>query len=113
MNRDRRLAWWLMWSYPPRFRRDVGLGLVDALEDRMRARRAEGTPAAAIWLRACADTLRNASAEWMDVVGEVLKGVPYTRAADTNGRRGWSSDHPAATPDDCRGRPSGRPTRGR
>src|ERR1700741_1293116 len=73
MNRDRRLAWWLMWSYPPRFRRDVGLGLVDALEDRMRARRAAGTPAAAIWLRACADTLRNASAEWGDAIAETFR----------------------------------------
>src|SRR5262249_58653061 len=39
---DRRFAWWLVRLYPPRFRRDVGLALVDALEDRMRARRAAG-----------------------------------------------------------------------
>jgi len=64
----RRLAWWLVWAYPPRFRRDVGLGLVDALEDRMRARRAAGSPAGVIWLRACVDTLRNASAEWVELV---------------------------------------------
>jgi putative ABC transport system permease protein len=80
MNPDRRLAWWLVWAYPPRFRRDVGLGLVDALEDRMRSRRAAGASAAAIWLRAGADTLRNASAEWIDVL---------------NGCRG-RSDRPAA-----------------
>jgi len=28
---DRRLAWWLAWLYPPRFRRGVGLALVDAI----------------------------------------------------------------------------------
>jgi hypothetical protein len=41
-RRIRRVAWWLVWAYPPKFRRDVGLGLVDALEDRMRERRARG-----------------------------------------------------------------------
>jgi len=61
-------VWWLVWVYPPRFRRDVGQGLVDALDDRMRARRAAGAPATAIWARAIADTLRNATAEWVDVL---------------------------------------------
>ena len=62
----RRVAWWLVWAYPPRFRRDVGQGLVDALDDRMRARRAAGASSAAVWARAIADTLRNAGAEWID-----------------------------------------------
>src|SRR6185503_11443655 len=36
----RRLVWWLVRAYPPRFRQDVGLGLVDAIQDRVDARRA-------------------------------------------------------------------------
>jgi putative ABC transport system permease protein len=67
----RRVAWWLVWAYPPRFRRDVGQGLVDALDDRMRARRAAGASSAAVWARAVADTLRNAGAEWVDEVRRV------------------------------------------
>jgi len=70
LNGDRRLAWWLVWMYPPRFRRDVGLGLVDTLDDRMRARREAGAPRLAVWIRAIADTLRNASAEWIDLLRE-------------------------------------------
>jgi predicted permease len=70
----RRVAWWLVWAYPPRFRRDVGQGLVDALDDRMRARRAAGASSAAVWARAIADTLRNAGAEWID---EVRRDTPY------------------------------------
>jgi putative ABC transport system permease protein len=62
---ERRLAWWLVHAYPPRFRRDVGLGLVDALEDRMRARRAGGVPRARVWLSAVIDTFHNAPAEWI------------------------------------------------
>ena len=62
---DRRLAWWLVWLYPPRFRRDVGLGLVDAIDDRMRARRAGGATTAGVRLAAVADTLRNAPVEWL------------------------------------------------
>jgi len=34
----------------------------------MRARRAAGSPIGAIWLRACLDTVRNASAEWLDLL---------------------------------------------
>jgi hypothetical protein len=48
----------------PAFRRDVGLGLVDALDDRMQAprgRRLDPWRAAA----AIADTLRNAPVEWI------------------------------------------------
>jgi putative ABC transport system permease protein len=81
----RRLAWWLVWAYPPRFRRDVGLGLVDALEDRMRARRASGSALGIIWLRACLDTVRNASAEWIDLLWEAAAGLRLNR----NGSRGW------------------------
>src|SRR5262245_12802717 len=81
MKGYRRLAWWLVWAYPPRFRRDVGLGLVDALEDRMRARRASGSATGIIWLRACLDTLHNASAEWLDClrdgIRDGLKAGPY------------------------------------
>jgi len=61
----RRLVWWLVRAYPPRFRQDVGLGLVDAIQDRMDARRAEGVSAAGVWAPAILDTLRNAPAEWM------------------------------------------------
>jgi len=64
---DRRFAWWLVWLYPPRFRRDVGLGLADALDDRMRARRDAGVSALAIRLHAIVDTIRNASAEWVEL----------------------------------------------
>ena len=75
---DRRLAWWLVWMYPPRFRRDVGLGLADTLDDRMRAGREAGTPRLAVWIRAIADTLRNASAEWIDVLHESREWRPAT-----------------------------------
>ena len=60
---DRRLAWWLAWLYPPSFRRDVGLGLVDAMEDRMRERRAAG---ASPYVPAVLDTLTNVPAEWLE-----------------------------------------------
>jgi hypothetical protein len=62
---DRRFAWWLVWLYPPAFRRDVGLGLVDALDDRMRARRASGSSSFGVRLLAIADTIRNAPQEWL------------------------------------------------
>jgi putative ABC transport system permease protein len=62
---DRRFAWCLVWLYPPAFRRDVGLGLVDALDDRMRQRRADGASTIGVRLPAIADTLRNAPVEWM------------------------------------------------
>jgi len=65
---DRRIAWWLVWLYPPRFRRDVGLGLVDAIEDRMRARRASGASPFGSRVPAILDTLRNAPAEWMNAL---------------------------------------------
>jgi putative ABC transport system permease protein len=58
-----------VWLYPPSFRRDVGLGLADALEDRMRARRADGAATLRVRLRALADTIRNASAEWVETAG--------------------------------------------
>jgi putative ABC transport system permease protein len=64
---DRRFAWWLVWLYPRRFRDEVGLGLADALEDRMRARRADRASTLAIRVRAIADTVRNASAEWIEL----------------------------------------------
>ena len=61
----RRLAWWLVWAYPPRFRQDVGLGLVDAIEDRMDARRTAGASGIGVWGPAIVDTIRNAPAEWV------------------------------------------------
>jgi putative ABC transport system permease protein len=70
---ERRFAWWLVWAYPPKFRRDVGLGLVDALEDRMRERRARGATRFNVRVRAVGDTLRNASAEWIDAARDALK----------------------------------------
>jgi predicted permease len=74
-NSVRRIAWWLVRAYPPRFRRDVGLGLVDTLEDRMRAAYATGASRPAVWLRAVADTLRNAPAEWMRAVLDGIRRV--------------------------------------
>jgi len=64
---DRRFAWWLVWLYPPRFRRDVGLGLADALDDRMRARRSAGAAGVVVRMRAALDTIQNAGAEWFEV----------------------------------------------
>src|SRR5688572_2232313 len=66
----RRLAWWLVAVYPPRFRRTLGLSLVDTLEDRMRARRAAGASTSGVWLAAVVDTLRNAPAEWARAVAQ-------------------------------------------
>ena len=62
---DRRVAWWLVRLYPPAFRHDVGLGLVDTLEDGMRARRASGASPLRSRLPAVTDTLRNAPVEWL------------------------------------------------
>ena len=73
---DRRLAWWLVWLYPPAFRRDVGLGLVDALDDRMRERRADGASAVGVKLPAIADTLRNAPVEWIAALRQVRLPLP-------------------------------------
>jgi putative ABC transport system permease protein len=78
---DRRLAWWLVWLYPPSFRQDVGLGLVDALDDRMRARRLAGASSLTVRVRALADTLRNAPIEWMAAAREVRRNpdTPFRR----------------------------------
>jgi putative ABC transport system permease protein len=65
---DRQFAWWLVWLYPPPFRRDVGLALVDALDDRMRARRAAGASSVGARLPALLDTLKNAPAEWLRTI---------------------------------------------
>jgi hypothetical protein len=56
-----------VWLYPPHFRRDVGLGLADAIDDRMRARRASGAAGISIRTRALVDTMHNAAAEWLEV----------------------------------------------
>jgi putative ABC transport system permease protein len=71
---DRRFAWWLVWLYPPRFRRDVGLGLVDAIDDRMRARRAGGASSIGTRVPAILDTMRNAPAEWVATLRENRRG---------------------------------------
>ena len=76
---DRRVAWWLVWLYPPAFRRDVGLGLVDALDDRMRARRAAGASSVGVRLPAIADTLRNAPVEWMGILRQYRPAPPDWR----------------------------------
>jgi len=75
----RRLAWWLVCAYPPRFRRDLGLSLVDTLDDRMRARRAAGASAVRVAMAATLDTLRNAPAEWIREVRFTPDGT-YERA---------------------------------
>jgi putative ABC transport system permease protein len=63
--RKRRLAWALVWLYPPAFRREVGLSFVDALDDRMRSRRGAGGSAVRVAAAAIQDTLRNAPAVWV------------------------------------------------
>jgi putative ABC transport system permease protein len=65
---DRRLAWTLVWLYPPAFRRDVGLGLVDAMADRMRERRTAGGSPMRARLPAIADAIKNAAVEWVDAI---------------------------------------------
>ena len=63
---DRRFAWALVWLYPPSFRRDVGLGLVDAMEDRMRARREAGASSIGARVPAAVDAFKNIPGEWID-----------------------------------------------
>ncbi|HEY2905441.1 MAG TPA: ABC transporter permease, partial [Vicinamibacterales bacterium] len=63
--RNRRLAWWLVWLYPPAFRREVGLSFVDALDDQMRAADAAGASRIRAAASAIKDTLENAPAEWV------------------------------------------------
>jgi predicted permease len=69
----RRLAWWLVWAYPPRFRRELGLSLVDTLDDRMRARRAAGAPVLAVWFTAIVDTGWNAPVAWARAIRDALE----------------------------------------
>jgi putative ABC transport system permease protein len=66
---DRRFAWWLVRLYPPRFRNDVGLGFADAIEDRMRVRRAAGAGTLGAAMPLLLDTLCNAPAEWVRAIG--------------------------------------------
>jgi len=54
--------------YPPAFRRDVGLGLADAIEDRLHVRRAAGQTLVAASLPAIVDTLRNAPIAWAQAI---------------------------------------------
>jgi putative ABC transport system permease protein len=75
------VAWWLVRLYPPPFRRDVGLGLIDAIEDRMRALRAAGSSPLASRLPAIGDTLRNAPIEWMAMFRSVGAPRPEARRA--------------------------------
>ena len=77
---DRRFAWWLVWLYPPRFRRDVGLGLADAIEDRMRVSRASGSGTLGAAMPLMFDTLRNAPAEWIRSVGDRPPRDPHAAA---------------------------------
>src|SRR6266542_1805478 len=91
MRELRRLAWWLVRAYPPRFRRDVGLALVDALEDRMRAQRAGGASRPGVWLRAALDTIRNAPVEWAHSAWSAArrrwdgpKSIPYDNRIGTH-----------------------------
>jgi putative ABC transport system permease protein len=82
----RRLAWWLVRAYPPRFRRDVGLGLVDAIQDRMDARRAAGASRSGVWIPAIADTIRNAPAEWMRAAFDAAARPPRPAIPVSGGR---------------------------
>jgi putative ABC transport system permease protein len=79
---DRRFAWWLVWLYPPRFRRDVGLALADAVEDRIRERRGRGAGTIAAWTPALADTFRNAALEWVHP-GSAISAMPSARVDST------------------------------
>ena len=76
---DRRFAWFLVWLYPPSFRRDVGLGLVDAMEDRMRERRAAGSSAVGARLPALLDAVNNVPREWIDALLHVRLKPDATR----------------------------------
>src|SRR6478672_3682690 len=66
---DRQFAWWLVWWYPPAFRRSVGLALAEAIEDGIAERRAHGASTFAAWMPSGLDTLRNASAAWCSAAG--------------------------------------------
>jgi len=79
---DRRIAWTLVWLYPPRFRRDVGLALVDAVEDRIRERRRNGASTLGAWMPSFADSIRNASLEWLSCAAH-----PANATRATNGIR--------------------------
>ena len=81
--------------YPPRFRRDVGLGLVDAIEDRMRARRANGRSSLGVWIPALADTLRNAPVEWMATSKVRPNSDTTERARGGFGDPPSRADHPS------------------
>ncbi len=73
---DRRFAWALVWLYPPSFRRDVGLGLVDAMEDRMRARREAGASSIGARLPAAVDAFKNIPGEWIEAFSK--RSVRFT-----------------------------------
>jgi putative ABC transport system permease protein len=88
LKQPRRFAWWLVWAYPPRFRRDVGLGLVDAIDDRMRAQRAAGASRPRVWSRAIADTLTNAPIEWIAALHERSYETRQSHVAPGHGRAG-------------------------
>src|SRR6185436_20191738 len=75
-DRIRRIAWWLVRAYPPSFRRDVGLGLVDTLEDRMRAGYGRGASRPTVCLRAVADTMRNAPPAWLAAMHDTFQRRP-------------------------------------
>jgi hypothetical protein len=79
---DRRFAWALVWLYPPSFRRDVGLGLVDAMEDRMRARREAGASSVGARLPAAVDAFKNIPGEWIDAFQTRRSGLRPTRRTD-------------------------------
>jgi putative ABC transport system permease protein len=82
---DRRIAWWLVRLYPPAFRRDVGLGLVDALEDRMRSRRDAGASLLRSRLPGIVDTLHNAPIEWLALLRQVRLKPDTTDKRDGRG----------------------------
>jgi len=87
---DRRFAWALVWLYPPSFRRDVGLGLVDAMEDRMHARRCAGASSIGARLPAAVDALRNVPAEWMDAIRANRTGDEQVHVQDHAAVKGRS-----------------------
>jgi hypothetical protein len=74
---NRRIAWCLVRLYPPQFRRDVGLGLADAIEDRLRDRCAAGAPLVRATMPVVVDTLRNAPIEWIHALASPRPPDPH------------------------------------
>ncbi len=94
---DRRFVWWLVWLYPPRFRREVGLALADAVEDRIRERRAAGAGTLAAWLPALIDAVRNGFLEWVSFPRSLTTTSFGAQAHATHPSHSTDATHPSST----------------